>query len=84
MIQEEPKKTAQQGNENSLSMVPSLIEIREFAAILKVSTRTIWRLVSSGEAPAPLRIGGSCRWRLKEVERWIEGNCPTQKKHTRT
>lgn len=60
------------------TLQPLLIGVDNFAALLQVSTRTIWRLVSSGEAPEPIRIGGSCRWRLEEVKDWIESDCPSQ------
>ena len=55
-----------------------LIDVQEFAQLLSVSTRTIWRMLSHGKLVAPVRIGGSVRWRLADVERWIEDGCPTQ------
>lgn len=55
-----------------------LVDVDEFASILKVSSRTIWRLVSSGEAPTPIRIGGSSRWRLSDLNAWINEGCPRQ------
>lgn len=57
---------------------PLLIGVNDLAGLLQVSTRTIWRLVSSGEAPEPIRFGGSCRWRLEEVRAWIDEGCPSQ------
>ena len=39
--------------------IPELLTIRELAAILKVSQRSIWRLVAAGQLVAPLRIGVS-------------------------
>ncbi len=56
---------------------PLVIGAKDFAALLQVSSRTIWRLVSSGEAPKPVRIGGSCRWRLDEIKDWISSGCPS-------
>lgn len=53
-----------------------LITADEFAGMLNVSTRTLWRLLSKGELPEPIRIGGSTRWRLDEVQRWINDGCP--------
>lgn len=55
-----------------------LIDVQEFAQLLSVSTRTVWRMLSHGKLVAPVRIGGSVRWRLADVERWIEDGCPTQ------
>ncbi len=79
MIHREKYEGARQPGLDIRSIQVELIGVDELAAILKVSSRTVWRLVSSGEAPAPLRIGGSCRWRLKQVQDWIEDNCPPQK-----
>ena len=32
-----------------------------------------------GEAPRPVRVGRSVRWRRQELEDWIEGGCqPTR------
>lgn len=56
--------------------LPVLLTIRELAAILKISQRSIWRLVSSGKLIQPLHIGGSIRWRQDEVLKWIEKGCP--------
>ena len=56
--------------------LPVLLTIRELAKILKISQRSIWRLVSSGKLIQPLHIGGSIRWRQDEVFKWIERGCP--------
>lgn len=54
---------------------PLLIDVQEVARLLTVSPRTVWRWLSQGELPAPVRIGGSVRWRLGDVRRWIDGGC---------
>jgi len=56
--------------------LPVLLTIRELAAILKISQRSIWRLVSNGKLIQPLHVGGSIRWRQDEVLKWIEQGCP--------
>lgn len=53
-----------------------LIAADEVASMLDVSTRTVWRLLSTGRMVQPLRIGGSVRWRLDEVREWIKNGCP--------
>lgn len=55
---------------------PLLIPAVEFARLLQVSTRTLWRLRSAGDLPAPVRFGGTVRWRLEEVQKWIAEGCP--------
>lgn len=53
-----------------------LIPVREVARIMNVSTRSVWRLLSAGKLPRPLRIGGAVRWRRDDLERWIADGCP--------
>jgi excisionase family DNA binding protein len=57
-----------------------LIAADEVAAMLDISTRTLWRLVSAKRVVAPVRIGGSTRWRRAEVEAWVAAGCPTPAK----
>jgi prophage regulatory protein len=52
--------------------LPSMIDVREVASILSISTRSVWRLVATGELPQPVRFGRSARWRLADIEAWIE------------
>ena len=51
---------------------PRMIDVTEVATILNVSTRTVWRLVSSGDLPQPIRFGRNVRWRCSDIEAWIE------------
>lgn len=55
-----------------------LIPADQLAKLLQISTRTLWRLLSAGRLPEPVRIGGSVRWRLDQVKQWIESGCPPQ------
>lgn len=55
---------------------PQLITAEELAKLMQVSERTLWRLLSGGKLPKPVRIGRSTRWRLAEVNDWIERGCP--------
>jgi predicted DNA-binding transcriptional regulator AlpA len=57
------------------SETPAMITAADFAAMLKVSVRTLWRLRSAGQVPEPVRLGGAVRWRLDEVKNWITGGC---------
>jgi excisionase family DNA binding protein len=54
---------------------PLLITAAEFASLLHVSTRTLWRLRSAGRLPDAVRLGGAVRWRLDDVKNWIAGGC---------
>lgn len=53
-----------------------LITVDELASILGLSIRTIWRMLSKGNMLTPVRIGKNVRWRLYEVQMWIENGCP--------
>jgi len=55
---------------------PLLISVDELAMILKISPRSVWRLLSAGKLVEPVRIGGAVRWRFHEVKLWIEQGCP--------
>jgi len=55
---------------------PVLITAEELADMLRISTRTLWRQLSAGQLIEPVRIGGSTRWPLEKVRRWIEKGCP--------
>ena len=57
-------------------MTQLLITAEEAAAALRVSERTLWRLLSAGKVPPPVRIGRNSRWRRAEIEGWIELGCP--------
>ncbi|MBL9165673.1 MAG: helix-turn-helix domain-containing protein [Planctomycetaceae bacterium] len=53
-----------------------MIDVREVATILSVSTRTVWRLISRGEIPQPIRFGRNVRWRQIDIESWIASQSP--------
>ncbi len=55
---------------------PILVNAAELARILSIGQRTLWRLLADGKLIAPVRIGGNTRWRVDEVETWIEAGCP--------
>lgn len=49
-----------------------LIDAKEVAQRLGVSLRKLEYLISAGNAPAYTRIGRTRKWRLKDVDEWIE------------
>ena len=55
---------------------PRLINAEELATMMQISERTLWRLLSGGKVPKPVRIGRNTRWRLAEVTEWIDRGCP--------
>jgi prophage regulatory protein len=55
---------------------PLLVTSAEVARLLNVSTRTLWRQLSAGQIPSPVRFGGTVRWRVDELKKWIAEGCP--------
>ncbi|MDC0200934.1 hypothetical protein OAK04_00945 [Verrucomicrobia bacterium] len=48
-----------------------LISKKEAASLLSISTRTLDRLVSSGNFPNPIKVGGSSRFLLYQITNFI-------------
>jgi len=48
-----------------------LLNVKEVAELLGISERTVWKMASCRELPAPLRIGRSQRWSKKALEELI-------------
>lgn len=55
---------------------PLVITAAQLAKLLQVSLRTLWRLNSAKRLPAPVRLGGTVRWRFDEIRIWIAEGCP--------
>ena len=50
----------------------TFLTVSEVAALLRISTMTVYRLISAGELPAA-RIGRSFRLRADDLDRYIAG-----------
>jgi predicted DNA-binding transcriptional regulator AlpA len=62
---------------NSSPMIaPELLTAKQAAQLCSMGERTFWRHAHSGVAPAPVRIGGSARYRRADLLRWIDAGCP--------
>jgi excisionase family DNA binding protein len=57
-----------------------LLTAAEAAEMAGVAKRSWWRYVSSGKAPAAVRLGGAVRWRRSELAEWIQAGCPRVRK----
>lgn len=51
-------------------MPDDVLTLREVAEYLKVTERTLYRLVGDRRIPA-FKVGGSWRFRLAEIDEWI-------------
>ncbi len=69
--------TESQNNESERADIkPLLIDSRQVGELLNLSTRTVWRLLSAGKLPKPVKIGRSVRWSRSDLETWIANCCP--------
>jgi len=66
--------------EARLEHLRELLTAAEAAEVAGVAKRSWWRYVSSGRAPAPVRLGGAVRWRRSELAEWIQAGCPRVRK----
>lgn len=57
---------------------PLLATAADIAKMMRISSRTLWRLVSAKRVPEPLRFGGAVRWRVDDIKEWIAAGCPAQ------
>lgn len=54
---------------------PLLIDAIDVSRLVHRCRRSIAADVKAGRMPAPVRLGRSVRWRLADIEAWIEGGC---------
>lgn len=60
--------------------ISALIDAKELAELLSVSKPSIWRWLSEGRLPEPIRLTAQClRWRRDQVNDWIKAGCPQQR-----
>ena len=59
-----------------------LLDVRQVAAILNCSTRTVYRLADASKIPRPVRIGGLVRWPQNAISDWIAGGCQSGRPKT--
>ena len=53
-------------------MQPQLLRLREVRVMIGMSSASIYRGVSSGSFPAPVKVGAASRWRLSDLLAWME------------
>lgn len=55
-----------------------LLTVAQVADLLALHPRTVWRMVSAGELPAPIGIGARAkRWRLSDLTAWLDQQART-------
>jgi len=58
-----------------------LLTVNDVAKRMKLSTRSIWRLVDAGSIVSPIKIGGSIRWRSTDFNNWLASQ-PSEEERT--
>lgn len=57
-----------------------LLTVEGVAHKLNIGVRTVWRLDKEKKIPAAKRIGHAKRWCPKDLDLWIQWDCPDRKK----
>ena len=57
---------------------PLLIDIHTLAKLLTRSVASLERDQVAGRLPAPVRIGGSKKWRRADIQAWVAAGCPAR------
>jgi predicted DNA-binding transcriptional regulator AlpA len=53
-----------------------LITVAQLAEKLQLGQRSIWRYRDEGRMPPPVRLGKNVRYRVNDIEAWIDAGCP--------
>jgi len=60
-------------NTKHLNKTPTLqayLAVKSMAVRYQLSVPSIWRMAREGNLPKPIKIGGSTRWSLADIEAW--------------
>jgi len=61
-----------------------LLTAKQLSQLLCVSKRQIFYLNRCGKLPAPIRIGGSVRWRESTISKWLDAGAPDRENFEKT
>lgn len=70
-LENKSKATPADADQNLLQ-TERLIRDTEGSTLLGCSKATFWRLVAKGAIPQPIKIGGMSRWKLSDMQAFIE------------
>ncbi|MFX1562892.1 MAG: helix-turn-helix transcriptional regulator [Promethearchaeota archaeon] len=63
-------------DKQTINQTCQLLSAKMLGDMLSLSKRQIFRLNSCGKIPAPVRINGAVRWKLSDIELFLQWNCP--------
>lgn len=52
------------------------VDARQLGAMLGLSVRTIRTMDAGGKLPRPIRLSGSVRWIVSEIQAWLHAGTP--------
>jgi excisionase family DNA binding protein len=55
-----------------------LLRVQEVAAMLGIGRSSVWAKVKNGRLPEPIKIGGSTRWRLADLQPLVQATETTR------
>ena len=58
-------------DESKIEVQERLVPLRHVAALLGISLRTVWRLISAGELPKPVHVGRQASLFASEVNAYL-------------
>jgi predicted DNA-binding transcriptional regulator AlpA len=53
-----------------------LTDIKGLERMLGRDERSLWRDLSAGKLPAPIKLGKLTKWRVAEIRDWVAAGCP--------
>lgn len=60
---------------SNMTAAETLWNVRDVAARLRLSTRSIYKLAASGRLPRPVKVGGATRWRESDLAAFLAAGC---------
>src|SRR5262249_49265969 len=76
---ETPAVAAESGESQPASLLPPLlVDVAGLAALLSRSVASLHRDDAAERLPAAVWIGGSKRWRVRDITAWVEQGCPSR------
>ena len=56
-----------------------LVSAKQLSEMLSTSVRSIWRYRSSRSLPKPVKISGAIRWKLSDIELFLDCDCDMER-----
>jgi excisionase family DNA binding protein len=72
LVMDADTRDANAADRSQLSLIEQVLSLSELCAHLHVSAQTIYDLRSQGRGPRGFRVGRELRFRVSEVEAWLQ------------